>query len=157
MTHFDLTLQFSCFPRELSIILAVSVNDFAFKRPKPKRWLYWIPAAFRYQPELFSKPSDEDVWATKCCKSRQVRFGLKEMVFCYQNCSDLLWEKIVLVIEKKIWGWRPRTCKFFEITRTIYSNSERSEIFLITECFFSCSRRFIISTLDSRINVGQRK
>ena len=23
-----------------------------------------------------------------------------EMVFCYQNCSDLLWEKIVLVIEK---------------------------------------------------------
>ena len=26
-------------------------------------------------------------------------FGLwKEMVFCYQNCSDLLWEKIVLVI-----------------------------------------------------------
>ena len=26
---------------------------------------------------------------------------LKVMVFCYQNCSDLLWEKIVLVIEKK--------------------------------------------------------
>ena len=23
-----------------------------------------------------------------------------EMTFCYQNCSDLLWEKIVLVIEK---------------------------------------------------------
>ena len=23
-------------------------------------------------------------------------------VFCYQNCSDLLWEKIVLVVEKKI-------------------------------------------------------
>ena len=22
----------------------------------------------------------------------------QEMVFCYQNCSDLLWEKIVLVI-----------------------------------------------------------
>ena len=25
----------------------------------------------------------------------------EEMVFCYQNCPDLLWEKIVLVIEKK--------------------------------------------------------
>ena len=24
------------------------------------------------------------------------------MVFCYQNCSDLLWEKIVLVIEKNL-------------------------------------------------------
>jgi hypothetical protein len=25
------------------------------------------------------------------------------MVFCYQNCSDLLWEKIFLVIEKNFW------------------------------------------------------
>ena len=35
---------------------------------------------------------------------------LIQMVFCYPNCSDLLWEKIVLVIE---------------ITRTICLNSER--------------------------------
>ena len=84
MTHFDFTIHFSCFPSELSIILAVSVNDLAFKRPKPKRWLYWIPAAFRYQPELLSKPSDEDVCATKCCKSRQVRFGLKEKWIHYR-------------------------------------------------------------------------
>ena len=28
------------------------------------------------------------------------------MVFCYQNCSDLLWEKIVLVIEKNFWNSR---------------------------------------------------
>ena len=27
-----------------------------------------------------------------------------KMVFCYQNCSDLLWEKIVLVIEKNFWN-----------------------------------------------------
>ena len=26
----------------------------------------------------------------------------KGMVFCYQNCSDPLWEKNVLVIEKKL-------------------------------------------------------
>ena len=26
------------------------------------------------------------------------------LVFCYQNCSDLLWEKIVLVIEKNFWN-----------------------------------------------------
>ena len=54
----------------------------------------------------------------------------RTMVFCYQNCSDLLWEKIVLVIEKN-WGWRPRIFKIFEVTRTIYSNSERSEQFLV--------------------------
>ena len=29
-----------------------------------------------------------------------------EMVFCYQNCSDLLWEKIVLLIEKNFWNSR---------------------------------------------------
>ena len=25
---------------------------------------------------------------------------IRKMVFCYQNCSDLLWGKIVLVVEK---------------------------------------------------------
>ena len=29
-------------------------------------------------------------------------YVLLEMVFCYQNCSDLLWEKTVLVIEKNL-------------------------------------------------------
>ena len=28
------------------------------------------------------------------------------LLFCYQNCSDLLWEKIVLVIEKNFWNLR---------------------------------------------------
>ena len=31
------------------------------------------------------------------------RFRL-ETVFCYQNCSDLLWEKNVLVTEKNFWN-----------------------------------------------------
>ena len=70
------------------------------------------------------------------------------MVFCYQNCSDLLWEKIVLISKFKaesqefakktfeIRSWRPRICKIFEITRTIYSSNEMSEQFLVTEYFF---------------------
>ena len=33
----------------------------------------------------------------------------------------------------EIRGWRPRICKIFQITRTIYSNSEMSEQFLVTE------------------------
>ena len=37
----------------------------------------------------------------------------------------------------EIRGWRPRICKNFEITRTIYSNSERSDQLLVTECFFN--------------------
>ena len=37
----------------------------------------------------------------------------------------------------EIRGWRPRICKIFEITRAIYSNSERSKQFLVTECIFN--------------------
>ena len=37
----------------------------------------------------------------------------------------------------EIQGWRPRICKFFEITRTICWNGETSEQFWVTECFFN--------------------
>jgi hypothetical protein len=33
----------------------------------------------------------------------------------------------------------------FEITRTIYSNTGMSEQFLVTECFLTCSWRYLIS------------
>jgi hypothetical protein len=38
------------------------------------------------------------------------------MVFWYQNCSDLLWEKIVLEIEKNFWNSRlnPTVQLFFQ-------------------------------------------
>ena len=61
----------------------------------------------------------------------------KWYIFCYQNCSDLLWEKIVLVIEKNIRGWRPRICQSFGISRMIYLNSERAKQFLKKKVFFN--------------------
>ena len=64
------------------------------------------------------------------------------MVFCYQNCSELLWEENVLK-KFEIQGWTSRICKFFEITRSICSSSERSEQLLVTECFLTCSWRFL--------------
>ena len=59
--------------------------------------------------------------------------GLGGLVFCFQNCSDLLWEKIVLVIKKnflrKLLNFENegREPENFEITKTIYSNGKRSE------------------------------
>ena len=55
--------------------------------------------------------------------------------------------KIILVIKKNFWNSWPSASNLqtFEITRTIYSNSERSEQFLVTECFFTCSWRFLRS------------
>ena len=39
--------------------------------------------------------------------------------------------------DPEIRDWWPRICKILEITWTIYSNSERSEQFLVRECFFN--------------------
>ena len=36
----------------------------------------------------------------------------KGMVFCYQNCSGLVWEKIVPVIEKNFWNSRLKAENF---------------------------------------------
>ena len=41
-----------------------------------------------------------------CCKPaavpHDVTFPQEKIVFCYKNCSELLSEKVVLVIEKKL-------------------------------------------------------
>ena len=47
--------------------------------------------------------------------------------------------------------WRTRFCKIFEITRTIYSNSERSEQFLVTECFLTYSWMFLIPNKSEKL------
>ena len=51
------------------------------------------------------------------------------------NCEKklFLWSRKTFEIQ----GWRPRIYKNFEISWTIYSNSERSEQFLVTVCFFN--------------------
>ena len=57
------------------------------------------------------------------------------MVFCYQNCSDLLWEKNVLVIEKNFWN-----------SRLMAENLQRSlgcEIFVISLLSFCQNERFL--------------
>ena len=41
------------------------------------------------------------------------------LVFCYQNCSDLLWEKIVLVIEKKLLKLEAEGWEFAKILRSL--------------------------------------
>ena len=60
-------------------------------------------------------------------------YFVSKIVLTY--CEKKLFQWLSKTFE--IRGWRPRICKIFEITRTIYSNSERSEQFLVTECFFN--------------------
>ena len=59
-----------------------------------------------------SKPTKIKVFLCRECKSL--------MVFCYQNCSDLLWEKIILVIEKNFWNcWYIKECWRFLISNKL--------------------------------------
>ena len=51
-------------------------------------------------------------------REKLLRFEAKTLVFCYQNCSDLLWEEIVLAIEKNLWNSTINV----EINRTIFGN-----------------------------------
>ena len=76
----------------------------------------------------------------------------KKWYFVNKICTELLWEKNVLVIEKIFWnlGVKAEYLQNFWITRPICSISERSEQFefLVTEWFFwfisTCSWRFLI-------------
>ena len=41
------------------------------------------------------------------------------MIFCYQNYSDPLWEKIVLVVEKKLLKFEAEGQEFSKILRSL--------------------------------------
>ena len=119
---------------------------------------HWHPWSWQWQTSKFqSWLVYRDLW-----QPRRVRNGL---AFPYENKDknghfifDQFWydgSKWIngILLLKLIWPtvrktfvircWRPRICKTFEITWTIYSNSERSEQFLVTECFLTCSWRFL--------------
>ena len=51
-------------------------------------------------------------------KHRMKKNPWKSMVFCYQNCSDLLWEKNVLVIKENFWNSRLRLRSLEQFIRT---------------------------------------
>ena len=53
-------------------------------------------------------------------------------------------------------GWRPKICKYFEISiTTIYTNSERQEQFLKQNAFLTCFWRFLRSNILIRIIIVQ--
>ena len=75
------------------------------------------------------------------------------MVFCYQNCSDLLGEKKCSSDREKLLDFETEGQNF---PKFLKSNSEISEQFLVTECFSTCSWRFLISNKVEQLelNIG---
>ena len=79
-------------------------------------WREMHPKSFKYSP-IYSVPKI----AHHSNLSSSFDSTIAELVFCYQNCSDLLWEKNVLVIEKNFWNSRLKAenLQIFWIFRTI--------------------------------------
>ena len=84
---------------------------------------------------LCSLSKNEPIYLVYIC----ITFSL-EIMYIGILLPKLFWptvRKIVLVIEKNFWNLRLKAenLQIFEITRTIYSNGERSEQFFVTECY----------------------
>ena len=79
---------------------------------------------------------EANIWTSYVSEWNDWLLFLGFVWFDYQHCSDFLWEKFVLVIMKNFWNSRLKV-ENLKIFRTIYSNSERSELFLVTECLFN--------------------
>ena len=99
--------------------------------------------------------NDEDLKVSKT-NSKCIALG---MVFCYQNCSYLLWDKIVLVIEKNFWNSRLKTenlQKFWDHKINSFEPWEVRTIFE-TECFLTCSWRFLRSNTSDQLKFKLEK
>ena len=75
------------------------------------------------------------LWTKSCSIDYKIQqwYFVTKIVLTYCEKKLFLWSRKTFEIQ----GWRLRICKIFEITRKIYSNIERSEQFLVTECFFN--------------------
>ena len=74
---------------------------------------------------------------------------MHKMVFCYQNCSDLLWEKFVLVIEKNFWNSRlnaENLQKFWDHYNNLLEQWKVRPIFE-ANAFLTCSWSFLRSNI----------
>ena len=66
-------------------------------------------------------------------RSKKKWYFVTKIVLTYCEKKLSWWSRKTFEIQ----GWRPRIFRILEITWTIYSNCERSEQFLVTECFFN--------------------
>ena len=81
-------------------------------------------------------------------------FSKVGMVFCYYNCSDLLWEKIVPVIEKFFWNSRPSASNlqnFWDHLNNLFKQWKVRTISGHRMIFLTCSWRFLRSNKSEQL------
>ena len=109
--------QMSSYKDEENIIICIPFLQFLFYH------FYWKELFCR----SFSVSDNYSHFGICCWRSHRSLFGNGILL------PKLFWP----TVRKNCSSAREKICKIFEITRTIYSNSGRSEQFLVTECFFN--------------------
>ena len=92
---------------------------------------FLIKKQFKWICSYWKKPS-------LCFVPPKENFSLKNewYIFCYQNCSDLLWEKKSCSDWKKVLRFEAEGREFSNFLRSLEQFIQtRSEQFLITDCF----------------------
>ena len=90
--------------------------------------LYWYFHMYIFISNIITAHS---IW-WKCSYKLKQWYFVTKIVLIYHEKKLFQWSRKTF----EIWGWRPRIFKKIEITRTIGSNSERSQQFLVTKWFF---------------------
>ena len=85
-----------------------------------------------------------------CGKIIPYSFKLRKtrgMVFCYQNCSDLRWEKIVLAIEKNFWYSRLKAENLQKVLDHLNNLFKQWKVRTIfgNRMILTCSWKFLMS------------
>ena len=70
------------------------IKFFVYQLSTKSGFLFWI----------YSSASFDSYACPRATRKKIMKMIKNDMVFCYQNCSDLLWDKIVLV--KIFWNSR---------------------------------------------------
>ena len=79
------------------------------------------------------------------------------MVFCYQNCSDLQWEKIVLVIEKNFETEGQEFAKILWSLEQFVQTVKGQSNFWWQNAFLTCFWRFLRSNKLEQLEIKLEK
>ena len=145
---FEQAIKEGLFDKNIPILTGcTSEEGLVFSTPflkSPRRWRMLFENWYHWAPLLFF---NRYILSILLQYSNSIWIFPIVLVFCYQNCSDLLGEKIVLLIEKKFWNLRLKAENFqhfWDQLNNLFKQWKVRTIFGNRMLFLTCSCRFLI-------------
>ena len=97
---------------------------------------------FNFYPIVSKGVQNTLVWnMVKLSKTKRKKNQINEMVFCFQNCSDLLWGKVVQHLK-----FEAKSQKFWDHQNNLFKQGQVRTVFK-TGCSLTYSWRFLRSSM----------